>query len=56
MTGRNEFASGGLVLMIIGGISVWLRAVPERIWEWIDGWSDSVIEYIRALEQMKWFN
>jgi mitochondrial chaperone BCS1 len=35
LTGRNEFASGGLLLMIIGGISVWLRTVPERVWEWI---------------------
>ena len=29
LTGQNEFASGGLLLMIIGGISVWLRAVLE---------------------------
>ena len=35
LTGRNEFASGGLLLMIIGGVSVWLRAVPERLWHWI---------------------
>jgi chaperone BCS1 len=35
LAGRNEFASGGLLLMIIGGLSVWLRAIPERIWEWI---------------------
>jgi chaperone BCS1 len=35
LTGRNEFASGGLLLMIIGGISVWLRAVPERVWDWV---------------------
>lgn len=35
LTGRNEFASGGLLLMIIGGLSVWLRAIPERIWHWI---------------------
>lgn len=35
LTGRNEFASGGLLLMIIGGLSVWLRAIPERTWEWI---------------------
>ena len=33
--GRNEFASGGLLLMIIGGVSVYLRAVPERIWAWV---------------------
>jgi mitochondrial chaperone BCS1 len=35
LTGRNEFASGGLLLMIIGAVSVWLRAVPERVWHWI---------------------
>src|SRR5215471_19183745 len=35
LTGRNEFASGGLLLMIIGGITVWLKAIPERIWHWI---------------------
>lgn len=34
LAGRNEFASGGLLLMIIGGVSVWLRAVPERLWYW----------------------
>src|SRR5215470_2183574 len=35
LTGQNAFASGGLLLMIIGGVSVWLRSVPERIWYWI---------------------
>src|SRR5690348_9633483 len=35
LTDRNEFASGGLLLMIIGGLSVWLRAVPERLWDWL---------------------
>jgi len=35
LSGGNEFASGGLLLMIIGGLSVYLRAVPERIWHWI---------------------
>ncbi|SRR6266700_3070857 len=34
LAGRNDFASGGLLLMIIGGVSVWLRAVPERLWYW----------------------
>jgi chaperone BCS1 len=34
-TGQNQFASGGLLLMIIGGVSVWLRAVPEKLWYWI---------------------
>src|SRR5215469_4704998 len=35
LAGRNEFASGGLLLMIIGGLSVWLRAIPELAWSWI---------------------
>ena len=35
LTGQNQFASGGLLLMIIGGISVYLRAVPMRIWAWL---------------------
>src|SRR5580658_3661460 len=35
LTGRNEFASGGLLLMIIGALSVWLRSVPESLWHWI---------------------
>ena len=43
LTGRNEFASGGLLLMIIGGISVWLRAVPERAWDWIVGQTTMMI-------------
>jgi chaperone BCS1 len=34
-TGQNQFASGGLLLMIIGGLSVYLRAVPETIWFWL---------------------
>jgi len=43
LTGRNEFASGGLLLMIIGGLSVWLRAVPARLWHWIVGQTTMVI-------------
>jgi chaperone BCS1 len=35
LTGQNQFASGGLLLMIIGGVSVYLRAVPENLWYWL---------------------
>src|SRR6266567_7790081 len=37
LTGQNAFASGGLLLMIIGGVSVYLRAVPQRLWHWFVG-------------------
>jgi chaperone BCS1 len=33
--GHNQFASGGLLLMLIGAVGAYLRAIPERIWEWL---------------------
>lgn len=43
LAGGNDFASGGLLLMIVGGLSVWLRAVPERIWHWVVGQATMMI-------------
>ena len=43
LTGQNQLASGGLLLMIIGGLSVYLRAVPESIWYWIVGQTTMMI-------------
>jgi chaperone BCS1 len=43
VTGQNQFASGGLLLMVIGGLSVYLRAVPERLWSWIFGQTTMMI-------------
>src|ERR1041385_6175980 len=34
LSGHNQFASGGLLLMIVGGLGVYMRAVPQRLWEW----------------------
>jgi chaperone BCS1 len=34
LSGHNEFASGGLVLMIVGGLVAYLRAVPQALWRW----------------------
>ena len=33
LSGQNQLASGGLLLMIVGGLGVYLRAVPEMLWE-----------------------
>src|SRR5213080_5614667 len=34
LSGHNPLASGGLLLMIIGGLGVYMRAVPQSLWEW----------------------
>jgi chaperone BCS1 len=43
LNGQNQFASGGLLLMILGGLSVYLRAVPEKLWEWFVGQSTMMV-------------
>ncbi len=35
LNGQNQFASGGLLLMIVGGIAAYLRALPRRWWAWL---------------------
>ncbi len=34
LNGQNQFASGGLLLMVIGAIGAYMRAIPARIWHW----------------------
>lgn len=33
--GKSQFASDGMLLMIVGGIGVYLRALPQQLWSWI---------------------
>src|SRR5579862_2026345 len=35
LSGQNQFASGGLLLMIIGAVGAYLRAIPQKLWDWI---------------------
>jgi chaperone BCS1 len=37
LTEQNQFATSGLLLMIVGGLGVVLRAVPQKLWEWCVG-------------------
>jgi mitochondrial chaperone BCS1 len=34
--GQNQFASGGLLLMIIGAIAAYLRSIPKKLWYWVE--------------------
>ena len=35
--GQHQFASDGLLLMVIGGLGVYLRAIPLKLWFWLVG-------------------
>jgi chaperone BCS1 len=35
LSGPNQFASGGLLLMIVGAIGVYLRSLPLLLWSWL---------------------
>jgi chaperone BCS1 len=35
LSGQNQFASGGLLLMVLGSVGVFLRALPEHLWFWL---------------------
>lgn len=35
LNGQNQFASSGLLLMLIGGLGIYLREVPMRLWYWL---------------------
>jgi chaperone BCS1 len=35
LSGQNQFASGGLLLMIFGSVGVFLRSLPTFLWSWL---------------------
>jgi chaperone BCS1 len=43
LSGQNQFASGGLLLMIIGAVGAYLRAIPQKLWAWIVSQSTMII-------------
>ena len=43
LNGQNQFAASGLLLMIVGGLGVYLRALPLQLWEWLVGQTTMMI-------------
>ena len=43
LSGQNQFASGGLLLMIIGAVGAYLRSIPEKLWYWFVGQTTMMI-------------
>jgi len=37
LRGQHQFASDGLLLMIVGGLGVYMRAIPQKLWDWCVG-------------------
>lgn len=35
LSSQNEFASGGLLLMLVGSVGVFLRQLPFHLWAWL---------------------
>ena len=42
-SGQNQFASGGLLLMVIGAVGAYLRSIPQKLWYWIVGQTTMLI-------------
>ena len=36
LSSQNQFASGGLLLMVIGSMGVFLRSLPEHLWSFLE--------------------
>src|ERR1700733_7045721 len=54
LSGQNQFASGGLLLMIVGSIGVFLRALPWRLWWWIVGQTTMTITVTNDDAAFRW--
>jgi chaperone BCS1 len=37
LSGQHQFASDGLLLMLVGGVGVYMRAIPRNLWDWFVG-------------------
>lgn len=52
---QNQFASGGLLLMVIGAIGVYLKKVPDGILEWVEKQTTLKLVITDDTQGYKWF-
>jgi mitochondrial chaperone BCS1 len=53
-SGQNQFASGGLLLMIVGSVGVFLRSLPSRLWGWIESQTTMLVTVKDDDAAFKW--
>jgi chaperone BCS1 len=53
-SGQNQFASGGLLLMIVGSVGVFLRSLPSRLWDWIESQATMLVTVKDDDAAFKW--
>lgn len=54
LNGQNQFASGGLLLMIVGSVGVFLRSLPMRLWTWIEEQTTMTITVTNEDAAFRW--
>jgi chaperone BCS1 len=53
-SGQNQFASGGLLLMVVGSVGVFLRSLPHRLWGWIESQATMLVTVKDDDAAFKW--
>src|SRR5262249_34240256 len=56
LNGRNQIVSDGLLLMIVGGLGVYLRSLPLALWEWLSNQSTLTMTVTDDDEAFVWVN
>lgn len=55
LSGNNQFASGGLLLMVIGGIVAAMKSIPGRIYDWFTRQFTLTLTITDEQEAFLWF-
>ena len=55
LSGKNEFASGGLLLMVIGGIAAFCKDIPMRVYDWFRRQFTLTLVINDEKEAFRWF-
>ena len=58
LSSNNQFASGGMLLMLIGGVLAFLKGIPAKLLRWFldqTTMSMTIIDEVEAFTWVKWW-